>query len=88
MAAKLEDISNLPDWPLHLSDIQAAAYFGLSATTFRTMVDQKEIPAPTIIRGRKVWFRPALDATGANLAGFDLGTGSADLDRELDEWRP
>ena len=74
MGASLEDLTKMPNWPLHLSDVQAAAYFGVGVTTFNKMVENSELPKPTWIGSRKLWFRPALDVTGRKLAICALGT--------------
>jgi hypothetical protein len=46
MAASLESILGLPNWPLLLSDEQAAAYLGVSRETFRKAVDTGDFPRP------------------------------------------
>lgn len=65
MTARLADIADLPGWPRGLSEEQAAAYVGVSVTTFRWEVEQGIHP-PAECRGpsgtRKVWDRDALDA--------------------------
>jgi predicted DNA-binding transcriptional regulator AlpA len=51
----------LPLAPRGLSRIQSAAYIGVSAGTFDTMVDDGRMPAPKEINKRRVWDRHALD---------------------------
>jgi hypothetical protein len=88
MAARLDDMANLPDWPLNLSDIQAAAYVGVSPGTFEKMVEEGDYPDPVKHGTRKWWFRPALASAAARLAGYENGADASDLDREMDEWQP
>ena len=40
MGAKLEDLAQMPNWPIMLSDVQAATYVGLSRESFRQAVDR------------------------------------------------
>lgn len=47
--------------PRGLSRVQAAAYVGVSASTFDKMVADGEMPAPKRIRGRVIWDRNRLD---------------------------
>jgi len=51
--------SSLP--PRGLSRVQAAAYIGVSPSTFDKMVLAGEMPAPKRIRGRVIWDRKQLD---------------------------
>lgn len=52
--------STLP--PRGLNRVQAAAYVGVSATTFDRMILDKLMPRPTRIYGRTVWDIRKLDA--------------------------
>ena len=67
MVAKIADISHLPYWPRLLSREHAAAYVGVSPTTFDTEVRNGVWPQP-IRRGgadskrqRLTWDRLAID---------------------------
>lgn len=52
----------LPWPPRGLSRLQAAAYIGISASTFDLMVQTGRMPPPKRIGSRRVWDRHALDA--------------------------
>lgn len=52
---------DIPGWPRGLSREMAAAYVGLSVTTFLDGVRRNEWPAPMAIGRRRVWDRAALD---------------------------
>ena len=60
----------LPHWPRLLCDDLAAAYLGLSATTFRDRVERREFPQPIQIGRRKLWDRRALDRLIDARSGF------------------
>jgi predicted DNA-binding transcriptional regulator AlpA len=47
--------------PRGLSRVQAAAYIGVSASTFDKMVADRQMPSPKQIRGRVVWDLKRLD---------------------------
>jgi len=52
----------LPGWPRGLSEDLAAAYVGLSKTTFRTLWAGGDIPNPVkLSTKRQVWYKEALD---------------------------
>lgn len=52
----------LPGWPRVLNEAQAAAYVGLSATTFAKRVAEGVIPSPLPLSRRRIgWDRLALD---------------------------
>lgn len=63
---------NLP--PRGLSREAAAAYIGISATKFDSMVTDGRMPRAVRIDGRKVWDRRALDRA------FDALEGRTDPD--------
>ena len=92
MGASLESLARLPYWPLMLSDVQAAAYLGVSRETFRKAVEAGEFPRPVRSLGRRVlWHRPGLDRAAAALAG----ERTAENDKlgsipqaEFDTWQP
>ena len=71
--------ARLPLSPRGLSRTVAAAYIGVSATTFDKLVADGSMPPPIAIRSRKVWDRLKLDA-----AFEDLVTASART--EYNEW--
>jgi excisionase family DNA binding protein len=62
--------------PRGLSREEAAAYVGVSPGTFDKMVAAGEMPAPKMIRARRVWDRVALDTAFAALP--DAGGGRPD----------
>jgi predicted DNA-binding transcriptional regulator AlpA len=47
-------LRTLPEM-LGLSRLEAAAYVGISATTFDQLVAETLMPRPRLIRGRQVW---------------------------------
>jgi predicted DNA-binding transcriptional regulator AlpA len=55
--------------PRGLSRREAAAYVGLGATSFDSMVQARSLPAPIRVGRRAIWDRGALDAALATLAG-------------------
>jgi predicted DNA-binding transcriptional regulator AlpA len=57
--------------PRGLSRVEAAAYIGVSATTFDHMVQRREMPRPKRIGSRVVWDRIKLDFAFAALPGND-----------------
>jgi hypothetical protein len=61
--------------PRGLSRVQAAAYIGVSASTFDKMVANREMPGPKRIRGRVIW-----DIKGLDRAFDALG------DSEINPW--
>ena len=58
----------LPFQPRGLNRSQAAAYIGISPTTFDKLVSDGSMPRPVAIRSRKVWDRFRLDAAFESLA--------------------
>jgi len=71
MTAKRDDLAPLPYWPRLLSEEQAAAYCGMSATHFRNQVKAKAMPGP-LYRSRSFvrWDREAIDRRLNTLSGF------------------
>lgn len=53
--AKRADVAARLPVVFGLDRIEAAAAIGVSATTFDTLVEQKLMPTPRLIRSRKVW---------------------------------
>ena len=51
----------LPNWPARLSEDLAAAYCGVSKTTFRAKWQGKAYPQPVREGGRLFWSRVQLD---------------------------
>lgn len=92
MPASLESLSRLPDWPLMLSDEQAAVYLGVSRETFRKAVETGEFPRPVRSLGKRVlWYRPGLDRAAAALAGERAAANDkpGPIDQgEFDSWQP
>jgi len=60
--------------PRGLSRVQAAAYIGVSASTFDTMVGDGRMPKPKRINARTVWDRRQLDEAFEALP--DAGDGN------------
>lgn len=53
---------DLSVWPRGLSSQQAAAYLGISRTSFQRLVDRRQMPpGKRITEGRVVWDRAELD---------------------------
>jgi predicted DNA-binding transcriptional regulator AlpA len=57
--------------PRGLSRVKAAAYIGVSPTTFDAMMQRREMPRPKRIGARAVWDRLKLDAAFAAIPGND-----------------
>ena len=57
--------------PRGLSRLEAAAYIGVSPSTFDSMVRQREMPRPKRIGSRVVWDRIKLDLAFAAIPGND-----------------
>jgi predicted DNA-binding transcriptional regulator AlpA len=60
VAKKLQDSIAYP--PRGLRRPRAAAYLGMSETTFAGLVDEGKFPKPKKVRGMAIWDREALDA--------------------------
>jgi len=65
--------------PRGLSREQAAAYIGVSAGTFDSMIEDGEMPSAKRLRGRRVWDRVQLDKAFAALPDEDGGVDSDDV---------
>lgn len=71
----MPDAKPLPGWPRYLSRDEAAAYVGVSASTFDDEVLAGWWPAPRrrgLKGGRCTWDRLALDAFADRAAGLGL----------------
>ena len=55
--------------PRGLSRQQAAAYVGVSASTFDSMIKSGSMPKPKIIGARRVWDKWKIDAAFSDLPG-------------------
>lgn len=55
--------------PRGLSRCEAAAYIGISPSSFDRMLDNHDMPPPKQINGRKVWCRLELDEAFERLPG-------------------
>ena len=64
--------TELPFQPRGLSRSQAAAYIGISVTTFDKLVFDGSMPRPVAIRSRKVWDRIRLDAAFEDMAEMTI----------------
>ncbi len=76
----------MPGWPRSMGLELAAAYVGLSPSTFRAQVDRSGSTAPqpiALTAGRRVWLKEDLDAWLDRAAGRGTtaaGTGEAWLE--------
>jgi predicted DNA-binding transcriptional regulator AlpA len=61
MASKTDRFSDLPGWPLMLSDQQAAKYVSLTPAKFQLGVRQGELPRPRLLAGQQRWSRLEID---------------------------
>jgi len=62
-----------------LGEVEAAAAIGISASKFRTLVNDKRMPSPRRLDGRKIWDVDELRAAFKALP-------HADEDEEADSW--
>jgi hypothetical protein len=69
--------------PRGLSRVEAAAYVGVSPTTFDALVRDGLMPGPKRVRARVLWDRHRLDAAFDALPGEDP-PGQDDEDNEWD----
>ena len=60
-------LGDMPDWPRYLSEEQAAAYLGVSVTTFRARIG-KPWPQPLRMGRRKLYDRAAIDRVADRLS--------------------
>jgi len=54
-------LENLPDWPARMGEDLAAAFVGVSKTTFRERWQAKSYPQPVREGGRILWSRRQLE---------------------------
>lgn len=66
--------------PRGLSREESATYIGVSPTKFDQLVEDRLMPQPKIIGGRRVWDRLALDAAFSALPDAD---GNADHPEDI-----
>jgi hypothetical protein len=71
---------------------EAASYVGVSPTSFDKLVHRGVMPRPTVLLGRKVWDRKALDRvldglSGIHPRGTDQAADDHDQESPLDKWR-
>jgi hypothetical protein len=62
-----------------LGEVEAAAAIGISASKFRTLVNDKRMPSPRCLDGRKIWDVDELRAAFKALP-------HADENEEADSW--
>jgi len=62
-----------------LGEVEAAAAIGISATKFRALVEEKRMPSPRRLDGRKIWDVDELRAAFKALP-------HADEDEKDDSW--
>lgn len=60
-----------------LSRVEAAAYIGVSPTTFDKMVQAGEMPGPKRVYARVIWDVRALDLAFDDLPGDDSGSDNS-----------
>ncbi len=77
----VERLASLPNWPARMGEDLAAAYMGVSLTTFRERVQGRAYPQPVWEGRRKLFARVQLDRFVA--AQFSL---AADNDEEGSGW--
>lgn len=65
-SSKIQDHLAYP--PRGLRAPRAAAYIGVSETTFRVLVDEGVMPKPKRVNGMTIWDRLELDAAFESLA--------------------
>lgn len=63
-----------------LSRVEAAAYVGVSPSTFDRMISDRLMPGPKRIYGRVLWDVRALDAAVDAIPGGDMDCG------EVNDW--
>jgi predicted DNA-binding transcriptional regulator AlpA len=67
--SRLQD--NLAYAPRGMRAPRAAAYLGMSESSFLALVAESKMPKPKKIKGMAIWDRHALDAAFDNLGGDD-----------------
>lgn len=83
----LEALAGLPNWPLMLTALQAAANVGLDPDAFDAAVGAKEIPGPVTLRGESLWNRRQLDRRFDDLSTPVVGATDTIADA-LAAWAP
>jgi len=63
--------------PIFLRRSAAAAFWGVSESTFDRMVEEGHAPRPARFGKIVLWFRPALVASAARLSGVKMEADSA-----------
>lgn len=69
MAGKLQDVLAYP--PRGLRAARAAAYLGMSETSFLMLVSENRMPQPKRVKGMTIWDRLELDAAFEALTDED-----------------
>lgn len=73
--------------PICLRRSEAAAFFGVSETTFDKMVQQGLVPRPARFITISLWYRPALVAAAAKMTGTELQySAQAEMQEAPNEW--
>jgi predicted DNA-binding transcriptional regulator AlpA len=75
--ARTSDALSYP--PRGMDRIEAARYIGVGVTKFDEMVDDRRMPRPKRVDGRKVWDRIALDAAFTDLPTSGSGNMIDDI---------
>ncbi|MDE3239464.1 MAG: hypothetical protein KGN33_10925 [Paracoccaceae bacterium] len=80
----IDRIGVLPDWPLMLSERQAAEYVQLAVAAFLRAVAASELPAPRLLAGKKRWSRLEIENhlhNGGGLLETDYDPIAASIER-------
>jgi predicted DNA-binding transcriptional regulator AlpA len=89
MTARRDDLAGLPFWPRLLSREQAAAYVGVSPSTFDHEVRAGTWPAPMKRGRRPTWDRAQIDRVLDIRAGLVTESPSTeDINQAIRSWQP
>jgi predicted DNA-binding transcriptional regulator AlpA len=90
MAVGVEKLVRLPNWPLMLTEDQAAVYVGLKVAAFQRLVEAGELPKPRRLGVAVRWCRIDIDRhfvpTDAAGAAVDAPDDGDVLLAELAAW--
>jgi predicted DNA-binding transcriptional regulator AlpA len=74
--------------PRGLGRAVAAAYVGISPSTFDKMVDDGRMPQPKMVEKRQIWDRRALDEAFADLPDRRADGSTPELTSSFEGWQP
>ena len=86
MAAKVSDLTGLPNWPRLLSRDQAARYVGVSPTQFAKEVDEGRWPPPERRGSRITWDRALIDMVQDKSSGIMTSSHGSVTGPAADPW--